>query len=79
MWGPKVTKAFLRLRHKPEADPPFVREAIGNLPRSSDLSQSRKELYRGLVAGSVSYSLVERLGWSMEEIHSVEFGARLAS
>ena len=58
---------------RPRDEAPFVREcrrAIRNLPRSRDLSQSRKELYRGLVAGSASDPLVKRLGWSMEEIRS---------
>ena len=74
-------EAFPRLRSNPEAEgrrkpkdeAPFVRECrrdIRNFPRSSDLSRSWKELYRGLVAGSVSDPLVKRLGWSMEEICS---------
>ena len=43
---------------------------LQNLPRSSDFSRSRKELYSGLVVGSASYPLVERLGWSAEEVRS---------
>ncbi len=39
---------------------------------ASDLSRSRKELYRGLVAGSASDPLVKQLGRSL----SVELGAR---
>ena len=81
VWGLKVKSAFPRLRSNPEVEgrrrprdeAPFVYEccrAIRNLPRSSDLSRSRKELYRGLVAGSVSDPLVKRLGWSLEEIRS---------
>ena len=38
------------------------REALSNLPESSDFSQRRKELYRELVAGSASDPLLERLG-----------------
>ena len=60
-------------RRRPKDEALFTREyqrAIRNLPRSSDLSRSRKELYRGLVAGSASDPLVKRLGWSMEEIRS---------
>ena len=81
VWGLKVRNAFPRLRSNPEAEgcrrpreeAPFVREccrAIRNLSRSSDLFRSRKELYRGLVAGSVLDPLVKRLGWSLEEICS---------
>ena len=60
-------------RRRPKDEAPFVREcrrAIRNLPRSSDLSRSRKELYRGLVVGSASDPLVKLLGWSMEKIRS---------
>ena len=45
---------------------PFAREsrmAFCSLPRSSDLSRPRKELYRELVVGSVSDPLMEWLGW----------------
>ena len=77
----KVRVTFPRLKSNPKAEghlrptdePPFViecRRALRNLPRSSDLSRSRKELYRGLVVGSASGPLVERLGWSAEEIRS---------
>ena len=79
VWGLKVRSAFPRLKSNPEAEgrcrprdeAPFVREcrrAIRNLPRSSDLSRSRKELYRGLMAGSISDPLVKRPGWSLKEI-----------
>ena len=78
---PKVRSVFPRLRSNPEAEgcrrprdeAPFVREcrrAVRNLPRFSDLSRSRKELYRGLVVGSASDPLVKRPSWSMEEIRS---------
>ena len=81
VWSLKVGVAFPDLRLCPEAEsrrrprdePPFViecRRALRNLPRSSDLSWTRKELYRGLVVGSASDPLVERLGWSAEEIRS---------
>ena len=60
VWSLKVRGAFPRLRLNPKAkghrrprdEPPFViecRRALQNLPRSSDLSRPRKELYRGLV------------------------------
>ena len=82
VWGRKVKDVFPRLESDPEAkgrckpklDTPFPREcckALCNLPGSSELSQSRKELYRELVLGSVSNPLVERLGWSLEEIRQV--------
>ena len=61
------------LDFKSRDETPFVREcckALHKLPRSSDLSRSRKELYRELVAGSVSDPLEKRLGWSLEENHS---------
>ena len=81
VWSLKVGVAFPDLRLYPEAEGrrrprdelPFViecRRALRNLPRSSDLSWTRKELYRGLVVGSASDPLVERLGWSAEEIRS---------
>ena len=83
-WGLKVRNAFLCLRlnpvtkgfRRPKDEVPFVREcrrAIRNLSRSSDLSRSRKELYRGLVVGSALDRLAGRLGRSL----SVELGARL--
>ena len=70
VWSLKVRVAFPRLRSNPKAEgrrrprdeAPFVsecRRAIRDLHRSSDLSQSRKELYRGLVVGSASDSLVK--------------------
>ena len=73
--------AFPRLRSNPKAEgrrrprdeAPFVndcRRALRNLPWSSDLSRSRKELYRGLVVGSTSDPRVKRLGWSVEEVRS---------
>ena len=60
-------------RRRPRDEPPFViecRGALRNLSRSSDLSWTRKELYRGLVVGPALDPLVERLGWSAEEIRS---------
>ena len=73
VWSLKVRVAFrdLRLcpkaegRRRPRDELPFViecRGALRNLSRSSDLSWTRKELYRGLVVGSASDPLVERLG-----------------
>ena len=81
VWSLKVRVAFPDLglcpsvegRHRPRDEPPFViecRRALRNFPRSSDLSWTRKELYRGLVVGSALDPLVERLGWSAEEIRS---------
>ena len=81
VWSLRVGVAFPNLglcpsaesRRRPRDEPPFViecRRALRNLPRSSDLSWTRKELYRGLVVGSASDPLVERLGWSAEEIRS---------
>ena len=81
VWSLKVRVAFSQLRLNPKAEgrrrprdeAPFViecRRALRNLPRSSDLSRSRKELYRGLVVGSASDPLVKRLGWSVEEVRS---------
>ena len=81
VWGQKMRDIFPRLesdpetggRCKPKGAVPFTREcrkAISKLPRSSDLSQSRKELYRELVLGSVSDPLVEWLSGSLEEIRS---------
>ena len=56
VWSLQLRNAFPRLRSNPEAEgrrrprdeAPFIREcfqAIRNLPRFSDLSRSRKELY----------------------------------
>ena len=79
VWGHKVRDIFLYLKSNPKAlrrpgnDTLFVREcrrALHKLPRSSNLSQSQKELYRELVAGSTSDPLEKRLGWSLEEICS---------
>ena len=69
VWGRKVRDAFPRLksipkaegRHQPSDEAPFACEchkALRNLPVSSDLSQSRKELYRELMVSSASDSLV---------------------
>ena len=74
-------EAFPCLRSNPEAEGRcrlrdgtlFFNEyqrAIQNLPRSSDLSWSRKKLYCGLVEGSVLDPLKKQLGWSLGEIHS---------
>ena len=76
VWGLKLRDGFSRLRsnRRPRGDTLFTREcrrAIRNLPQSSDLSRSRKELYRELVAGSASDPLVERLGLSAEGIRSL--------
>ena len=60
-------------RRRPSDEPPFVIEchrALRKLPRSSNLSWTRKELYRELVVGSASDPLVDRFGWSAEEIRS---------
>ena len=38
------------------------RKALRKLPKSSDLSRSRKELYRILVVDSASDPLVDRIG-----------------
>ena len=81
IWGQKVRDVFSRLvsdpgakgRRKSKGAAPFTREcrkAFRILPLSSDLSRSRKELYRELVVSSASYPLVERLGWLVEEIRS---------
>ena len=81
MWSLKVRVAFPELglcpsaegRRRPRDEPPFViecRGALRKLSRSSDLSWTRKELYRGLVVGSASDPQVDRLGWSAEEIRS---------
>ena len=81
VWSLKVRAAFPDLglcpsaedRRRPRDDSPFViecRRALRNLPRSSELSCTRKGLYRGLVLGSASDPLVDRLGWSAGEIRS---------
>ena len=81
VWSLKVRVAFPELglcpsaegRRRPRDEPPFAiecRGALWKLPRFSDLSWTRKELYRGLVVGSTSDPLVDRLGWSAEEIRS---------
>ena len=52
VWGQKVKDVFLYLesdhkaevRRKPKGAAPFTRKALSKLPRSSDLSRSRKEL-----------------------------------
>ena len=46
------------------------RKALRNLSGSSDLSRSRKELYREFVVGTDSDQLEERLVWSRDEIRS---------
>ena len=50
----------------------FVKSSDGHvlLSGSSDRSRPRKELYWELEVGSASEPLVERLGWSLEEIRS---------
>ena len=81
VWRRKASRIFPRLQSDPKAESrrkamgetPFVREcckAIRNLTGSSDLSQSRKELYRELVVGSASDPLIERHGWTAEEVRS---------
>ena len=75
VWDHKVRDVFPRLRYNPGAEGrrrPRVdtrfsiecRRALRSLPRSSDLSWTRKKLYRGLVEDSVSDHLEKRLGWS---------------
>ena len=81
VWRRKARMCFPHLMSNPKAEGrrrprgrvPFVREchqALCNLPESSDLSRSRKELYRELVVASASDPPVDRLGWSMEEVRS---------
>ena len=78
MWVKKVKDAFPRLEPSPKAkgrrqsrgEALFAREcymAFRNLPRFSNLSRHRKELYRELVVCSASDPLLVRLGWSLEE------------
>ena len=65
-WSPKA-----KGRHQLRGEAPFAhkgRKALCNLPVSSDLSQSRKELYRELVVGSTLDPLEEWLGWSLEDV-----------
>ena len=74
-WILKVEVAFPKFSSNPEAEGQagkncFSSKALCKRPRSSDLSRSRKELYRELVVGTASDPLVERLGWSLEEIYS---------
>ena len=47
------------------------REALRRLPESSDLSQTRKILYRDLVEGTASDPLERRLGLTEEELLSL--------
>ena len=65
VWGQKVKDVFPRLesdpkvegRRKPKGTAPFTcecRKALHKLPRFSDLSRSRKELYRDIGVGSTS-------------------------
>ena len=76
VWSRKVRDAFPPLkpnstaegRRMPRDEAPFISEcsrSLRNLHLSSDLCQSRKELYRGLVVGSASDPLVKRLGWTV--------------
>ena len=73
VWRLKASVSFPHLNSDPKAEghrklrgeAPFVREfrkALRNLPGSSDPSQSRKELYWELVAGSALDPLMDRLG-----------------
>ena len=72
VWGQKVKDVFPRLKPDPKTEgcrwprdeAPFsckCREALRKLPESSDLSRSRRDLYRELVVGSTSDPLVERI------------------
>ena len=81
VWRRKASGNFPRLQSdpKPESrrrsmgETPFVREcheALRNLPESSNLSQSRKELYWELVVSSVSDPLSERHGRTAVEVRS---------
>ena len=81
VWRLKASRIFPRLKSGPKAEGRrrllgealFVcecRKALRNLLGSSDLSRTRKELYRGLVVGAASDPLSERCGWTAEEIHS---------
>ena len=77
-WGQK--KAFSRLKsnpkaescRKPRGEAPFFAEchkALRHFHWSTDISRSRKELYRELVVGTASDPLEDRFGWSLDEIH----------
>ena len=79
-WRRKASDTFPRLKSDPKAEgqrelrdkAPFDREcrkALRSFPGSSDLSRSRKELYQELMVNSASDPLVDRIGWSMEEVH----------
>ena len=75
VWRHKVRGPFRRRKsnRRPGNETPFdgeCRRALHKLPRSSDLSKSRKELYRELMVGSAVDPLEKRLGWSFEEICS---------
>ena len=70
---------FSRFKSEPKAEdlrklrgePPFVHEcfkALCNLSGSSDLSRSRKKLYRDFMVGSTSDPLIEWLGWSIKGV-----------
>ena len=72
MWSWKIGDAFPNLysdprveyRRRPRGEAQFLNEcrrALGKLPRSSDLSRPRKELYRGLVEGVAKDPLRKRL------------------
>ena len=66
VWKRKVNNTFPPLKSDPKlrSEAPFVREcrkALRNLPGLSELSRSRKELYRELVMSSALDPLVDRL------------------
>ena len=68
-----MSDAKVEGRRKPRGVASFAREChqvFCNLLGSNYLSRSRKELYRELVVSSASDPLVDRLGWSMEEVRS---------
>ena len=81
VWGHKMRDVFpcpkfnpkAEVRRKPRDEEPFpyeCRMALCNFLWFSDLSRLRKELYRELVVGSASDTLVKRLSWSLGEIRS---------
>ena len=80
VWGQKVSRhSSPELQsqsgghRKPRDEVPFAcecRMALRRLPGSSDLSQSRKELYWNVVVGFASDPFIGRLGCSMGEIRS---------
>ena len=82
-WTHEVTVAFPLLeqspeaesRRKPEGEGQFLREcrqALKALPRSSDLSQTRKALYRGLVEGCASkIPMMVRLNLNLTEFKNM--------